>query len=82
MSVPDDYVLVDPNMRQWMYYPIMIPVTVDGDGPAIVGQDAARITFEVWDQACTSYSSHEFLADAINEAIRRNVEHDKLLEAQ
>ena len=79
---PDDYVLVDPNMRLWMYYPIMMPVTADGDGPATVGDDAARITFEVWDRSCTSYSSHEFLADALNEAIRRNVAHDKLLDQQ
>ncbi|CAB4138954.1 hypothetical protein UFOVP346_9 [uncultured Caudovirales phage] len=36
------------DVRKWFHYPIEMPVTADGQGPATVGQDAAKITYEVW----------------------------------
>jgi ADP-ribose pyrophosphatase YjhB (NUDIX family) len=60
------------NVRGWQYFPIMMPLTAKGDGPATIGHDATQIKFEVWDQALETYGSFEFLPDAINEAMRLN----------
>ena len=60
----------DPlNIRTWPFYPIEMPLTGDGKGPATVGIDAAEITYEVWDAFCNSYGSHKYLPDAINQAM-------------
>lgn len=61
---------MDNDIRKWWYYPIVMPVTVFGDGPATVGDDAHALTYEVWDQECTSHGSFQFLLDAVNEAMR------------
>ena len=60
------------DVRQWFYYPIMMPLTADGEGPATIGLDAKTITFEVWDQLLTAHASFDNLPDAINEAMRLN----------
>lgn len=61
------------NCREWFYYPIEMPLSADGQGPATVGVDAAKITYEVWDVLLNTYSSHGNLPDAINEAMRLNL---------
>ena len=58
------------DVRQWDYYPIEMPVTADGCGPATVGVDAVQITYELWDKLLTSHASFDNLPDAINEAMR------------
>lgn len=61
--------MLDYDCRNWFYFPTLMPIDIDGAGPANI-QDAAKITFEVWDQELTQHSSHDFLCDAINEAMR------------
>ena len=60
------------DVRKWFYYPIEMPLTCDGQGPATVGVDAASISYEVWDILLNTHSSHDNLPDAINEAMRLN----------
>jgi hypothetical protein len=60
------------DVRKWFHYPIEMPVTEDGQGPATVGMDAEKITYEVWDQTLTTHASFDNLPDAINEAMRLN----------
>ena len=60
---------VPTDCRQWSHYPIMMPVTAEGGGPAKIGKDAAAVRFEVWDHDYRSHSSHDNLPDAINAAI-------------
>ena len=60
------------DVRKWFHYPIEMPLTADGQGPATVGNDAASISYEVWDQALSTHGSFENLPDAINEAMRLN----------
>ena len=72
LSPTDNTTTVAEDCRRWFHYPIIMPLTKDGMGPATVGEDAASITFEVWDEELTSHGSYEYLADAINEAMRLN----------
>lgn len=60
------------DCRKWFHYPIEMPVTAEGQGPATVGVDAAKITYEVWDELLRSHASFDNLPDAINEAMRLN----------
>jgi hypothetical protein len=60
------------DVRKWFYYPIEMPITSDGQGPATVGVDAAAITYEVWDRLFNTHGSFDNLPDAINEAMRLN----------
>jgi hypothetical protein len=60
------------DVRKWLYYPIIMPITADGKGPATVGADAVEIVFEVWDQLYNTHASFDNLPDAINEAMRLN----------
>lgn len=54
------------------YYPIEMPLTADGQGPATVGKDAASMTYEVWDQFCDSHGRFDRLSDAIRRARQLN----------
>ena len=67
-------VTLTSDCRLWYYFPIEMPVTADGNGPAEVGKDAARMTYEVWDMTLTSHGSFDFLPDAINHAMKLNAE--------
>ena len=58
------------NCRQWPFYPIEMPLTASGNGPATVGFDAEKITYEVWDQVYNTHACFDNLPDAINEAMR------------
>lgn len=58
------------DVRQWPFYPIEMPTTKDGKGPAIVGLDADSITYEVWGWSLRTHGSFATLPDAINEAMR------------
>ena len=60
------------DVRTWFHYPIEMPLTAGGQGPATVGNDAASISYEVWDQALSTHGSFDNLPDAINEAMRMN----------
>lgn len=59
------------NCRKWDFYPIEMPLTKEGQGPAIPGRDEiASITYEVWDRLLNTHASFGNLPDAINEAMR------------
>jgi hypothetical protein len=61
------------DCRKWWYFPIEMPLTPDGQGPAILGKDPiGSITYEVWDRLCCSWATFDNLPDAINDAMRRN----------
>ena len=61
------------NCRKWPFYPIEMPTTADGKGPATIGIDAASVEYEVWDQDFNTHASFNNLADAINEAMRLSI---------
>ena len=67
-----EFTVVPSDIRRAFYYPIEMPVTADGHGPATVGVDAVKITYEVWDCLLNSHGSHDNLPDAINQAIALN----------
>lgn len=69
MTLQDNIVM---DVRQWYHYPIEMPVTANGEGPATVGIDAEKITYEVWDVLFNTHASFDNLPDAINEAMRLN----------
>ena len=60
------------NVREWFHYPIEIPLTTEGNGPAKVGVDAVQISYEVWDRLLNTHATFDNLPDAINEAMRLN----------
>ena len=68
----DEFTVVPSDIRRAFYYPIEMPVTADGHGPATVGVDAVKITYEVWDRLLNSHGSYDNLPDAINQAIALN----------
>ena len=74
MTYSPETVLVPKKSREWLYFPIVMPLTADGKGPANVGEDAAKLTWEVWDLLCETYGSFDCLPDAIDLAIRLNQE--------
>jgi len=63
------------NCRLWRYYPIEMPVTYEGNGPATVGIDAVKMSYEVWDWLLNTHASFDNLPDAINEAMHLNTNH-------
>jgi len=67
---------VDPatfcDVRKWEFFPVPMPITSDGKGPATIGKDAVRIEYEVWDSLFVTHASHDNLPDAINEAMFLN----------
>jgi hypothetical protein len=66
-----------PDCRKWWHYPIEMPLTPEGQGPAILGKDRiGSITYEVWDQNFKTWASFGNLPDAINDAMRRNAAMD------
>lgn len=65
---------VNLDCRQWWYFPIEMPLNAYGYGPAKVGEDAVEVTYEVWDRELSSHGSFKFLPDAINYAMKLNVE--------
>lgn len=49
-----------------MFHVVMMPLDADGCGPASVADGEAReITWEVWDQNCTSYGTYRTLVGAV-----------------
>ena len=67
-----EFTVVPSDIRRAFYYPIEMPVTADDHGPATVGVDAVKITYEVWDRLLNSHGSYDNLPDAINQAIALN----------
>jgi hypothetical protein len=66
--------MLSRNCRDWFYFPIEMPVTSAGWGPATVGLDADKITYCVWDKLFNEHGSFDNLYDAINGAMRLNHE--------
>lgn len=62
---------LNPDIRKWYYFPIVMPISKDGRGPASEESgDIWKIKWEVWNQDLESLSSHDFLPEAINRAMR------------
>lgn len=59
------------TVRSWYYYPIMMPVDSNGNGPCDV-KDAIEITFEVWDRLLNTHGTFNNLPDAIDYAMTLN----------
>lgn len=57
-----------------MYFPILMPLTKDGNGPADI-HEIDKITFQVWDRFCESYGEFDYLSDAIDKADELNAEY-------
>lgn len=66
LNLPSDVI-------QWFYYPIPMPLNHESNGPVSI-EEASNITYEVWDKLYESHASFDHLPDAINEAIRLNLE--------
>ena len=56
------------NPRTWPFFVIPMPVNKHGFGPCDT-DEFDKMLYEVWDHCCDSYGSHEFLSDAIAQAI-------------
>lgn len=60
------------NLKMRQHYPIMIPLTADGSGPASI-DEASSVVFQVWDQACEVHGESPsllqmvLLAESLNE---------------
>ena len=66
-----DTVNVQNDVRRWDFYPIVMPLTKDGNGPASAGE-INRLTWEVWDRCHQSHASYDNLSDAINDCMSSN----------
>lgn len=66
-----DTVNVQNDARHWDFYPIVMPLTKDGNGPASAGE-IDRLTWEVWDRYLQPHASYDNLPDAINDCLSRN----------
>lgn len=55
------------------FFPLVMPLDVDGRGPAsIENGEARKLTWEVWDHVLNSYGSYDYLWQAIAEAEKMN----------
>lgn len=53
----------------WPFFPIVMPVTKDGLGPADM-HETDRLTWEVWETGTlNSHASYDYLFEAINHAL-------------
>jgi hypothetical protein len=64
------------RLREWRHYPIDMPLTAEGMGPATIGVDAASVVYEVWDENCTSHGAFPNLRAALDLAMRLNAAPD------
>lgn len=56
-----------------MFFPIVMPVNEHGQGPASEEKGEIRkLTWEVWDQHCSSYGSYDTLGEAVLKAEELN----------
>jgi hypothetical protein len=60
------------SVQDWWHFPIEMPLDANGDGPATVGVDAVKITYEVWDRLLVTHGSFDNLPDAIDAAMLMN----------
>lgn len=63
--------LDDP--RTWPFYPIVMPLTKEGYGPASEGE-IFKICWQVWDCHCNLFGQFDYLPDAISHAMKMNKE--------
>lgn len=63
-------VTVPRDVRQWEFYPIVMPLTKSGEGPASVGE-IETLTWDVWDRYHQSHAAFDNLPDAINDCLSR-----------
>lgn len=66
--------MIPSDVRQRFYYVIVMPVDVDGRGPAEL-EYGTTLTYEVWDQLLVSHASYQSLSDAIQDCEQRNAKH-------
>jgi hypothetical protein len=64
------------RLKGWRHYPIDMPLTAEGMGPATIGVDAASVVYEVWDENCTSHGAFPNLREALDLAMRLNAAPD------
>ena len=62
--------------KRWHYYVVDIPMNDQGDGPVSI-REATQISYQVWDVNMIKIREFEFLFQAIEEAVRLNIE-DKI----
>lgn len=68
--------MIPENVRERWYFVIVMPVDVNtGHGPVSPEKERCYLWWEVWDQELISYSSYEYLPDAIQECERLNKEY-------
>lgn len=60
------------DARSWPFYPIMMPLNKDGNGPEMDNKNVTEIKFEVWDMFCNTHGSHSNMPDAINHSTLLN----------
>lgn len=68
-------VIIESDVRQWFYFPIPMLLN-NGQGPANI-KEADEESYEVWDKNHNSYGSFSNIYDAINLAIKLNLELSK-----
>ncbi|WP_394436728.1 hypothetical protein ACGGKE_07790 [Sphingobium naphthae] len=54
------------------YYVIDMPLNAEGLGPATIGKDAVKMTYQVWDQYCDTHGEFDLLSNAIRHAQQLN----------
>lgn len=64
----------------WFFFPIGMPLTKEGYGPA-ESDDFYEMTYEVWDRELSVYGSHKYLPNAIEEAIELNLKYCDVYES-
>jgi hypothetical protein len=75
-EVPVKYHFNISDARTWFYYPIQMPLDKEGRGPAFP-PDIETIEYQVWDRYLDCHGTHKYLPDAINQAVKLNLEHEK-----
>lgn len=69
-----------PDVSSWMFIPIVMPLAGDGTGPATIGKDATKLTYEVWDRNCKCHGSYENLLEAVEHALKLSSEYAAFFE--
>lgn len=76
-AVAEEALREKKSIRGQFFYPIVMPLTKDGIGPAAMNE-VDKLSFEVWDQYCTSHASFDHLPSAVDLANVLNTAFQKL----
>ncbi|MGH1412114.1 MAG: hypothetical protein ACRBB0_01380 [Pelagimonas sp.] len=56
------------------YYVMEMPLTSDGNGPAVVGKGASKMTYEIWcARSLRTMAVYDMLSDANRECLSVNI---------